>query len=676
MSSQLPNIDDQLVTLTNPAREDLDGMDHARCAALHNYLIDYCLAADGRLNKASQGSQANYFSTFGDAAEAVRQRLHPSVADFLTAAHTPDAPLFYFVDGMPDPDWGNFNGLFANETADLEDEPEDSIVRLYSSHPDACGGKSGGGMLYHQRRHLACFFVHPDDTECAFPVNEHPQCWHPLETILSHWIALIRLGKVVASPNNEDPALYGSPKIWNWEWRPYSEGQVAGHAGAPQVDVSGWRSSFRGHWGEDDGHGVAFPSRVPPGVYSECVNRSEPEATEEGFRVLLPFGVYGARVSSGGGVRSMAADELFQHGFKPFGGDPNRPQRLERLLGHWAGLVERGVWAVGPCGVEGSIEVFGDAVVNWADYTIPLVKMQYCAECDRHFGTVESLEQHRRDSARHADAVHPYSSTTASLFGPTTVSSIFAPPATAHSVSQTTPSSAASEIAAPATQTATARDTAEYDTMDTIETIETSEILIDALRGLYTSGDYSDLVISCQGKEYKVHRAVVCTQSDFFSAACRGGFKEAQEGKIDLPDDSPRLVHIMVHYLYHFDYDAEMGGHEPDVEELAEGPLYTHARVYALAEKYLIHGLKAVALRQFKAVIASSFNMIDFLQAMEEVYMSTVEDDRGLRDVVVEAICKHPAWLDKEDVREVLGRLGSLTYDIVIHLRESGFFLN
>jgi hypothetical protein len=485
MSSQLPNIDDQLVTPANPAREDLDGMDHARCAALHNYLIDYCLAADGRLNEAGEGRQANYFSAFGDAAEAVRQRLHPSVADFLTAARTPDSPIFYFVNGMPSPDWGDFNGLFANETADLEDEPEDSIVRLYYSHADACGGKSGGGMLYHQRRHLACFFVHPDDTECAFPVDKHPQCWYPLETILSHWIALIRLGKVVASPNNEEPALYGSIKIGNWEWRSYSEAQVAGcvtawdrlcsaievrrrqssgatvdddsddnrpsepllasvaldaakianpsfvyaflslarrprqiyqiapglslpptdaaafaaaqpfthiprqvrhwhgtepegivppvylffsHAGAPQVDASHRRSSFR-HW--DDGHGVAFPSRIPPGVYSEYVNRAEPEATEEAFRMPLPFSLYGARLSSGGEVRNMAADELFQHGFKPFGGDPNRPQRLERLLGHWADLVERGVWAVGPRGVEGSIEVLKDATVNWADYTIP-----------------------------------------------------------------------------------------------------------------------------------------------------------------------------------------------------------------------------------------------------------------------------------------------------------------
>lgn len=42
---------------------------------------------------------------------------------------------------------------------------------------------------------------------------------------------------------------------------------------------------------------------------------------------------------------------------------------------------------------------------------------------------------------------------------------------------------------------------------------------------LYSSEEYSDLLISCRGNEYHVHKAIVCTQSDFFAAACRGSFK-------------------------------------------------------------------------------------------------------------------------------------------------------
>lgn len=48
---------------------------------------------------------------------------------------------------------------------------------------------------------------------------------------------------------------------------------------------------------------------------------------------------------------------------------------------------------------------------------------------------------------------------------------------------------------------------------------------INFLCRLKTSADYFDLTITCGGKEFKVHRAVVCSQSDFFDAACKGSFK-------------------------------------------------------------------------------------------------------------------------------------------------------
>ncbi|KFA53218.1 hypothetical protein S40293_10031 [Stachybotrys chartarum IBT 40293] len=222
-----------------------------------------------------------------------------------------------------------------------------------------------------------------------------------------------------------------------------------------------------------------------------------------------------------------------------------------------------------------------------------------------------------------------------------------------------------------------ARDTAED---------EPFQDLIRSLKGLYSSREYSDLVISCGRKEYHVHRAIVCTQSDFFSTACRAGLKETQEGKVDLPDDDPRLVHIMVHYLYHFDYDIQLqykrshsdgletDGDGTDVSEPIVDILVTHAKVYALAEQYMIRGLKAVALRQFKAAATVSLDINDFLQATWEVYTSTIDDDRGLRDVVVETFYKNSQWLDKEEVRDVVKGLGALTYDLIIYLRQHGRF--
>ncbi|AEO55663.1 hypothetical protein MYCTH_2050467, partial [Thermothelomyces thermophilus ATCC 42464] len=203
---------------------------------------------------------------------------------------------------------------------------------------------------------------------------------------------------------------------------------------------------------------------------------------------------------------------------------------------------------------------------------------------------------------------------------------------------------------------------------------------------LYSSGEYSDLVISCRGKEYHVHKAIVCTQSEFFSTACRTSFKASEKGKIDLPDDDPQLVHIMIYYLYHFDYDIQLAheqshseGSGPDVDRRdmnkpTGSVLATHARVYSLAEKYLIRGLKTVAVRQFKLAATSFPDIDDFLEATLEVYSSTVDDDRGLRDVVVETLYTNSNWLDRENVRDVIKELGALTYDLVIYMRRRRAF--
>ncbi|KAK3338099.1 hypothetical protein B0H65DRAFT_477731 [Neurospora tetraspora] len=120
--------------------------------------------------------------------------------------------------------------------------------------------------------------------------------------------------------------------------------------------------------------------------------------------------------------------------------------------------------------------------------------MKYCTDCDRYFQSAEALRHHRLYSRRHEFA-RPYAQTTISGSGMAFTGFGGSP---ASSLTQT------------------ARGTAGDDP---------SKDLISSLKGLYSSGEYSDLVISCGGRKYHVHRAIVCTQSEFFSAACRGSFK-------------------------------------------------------------------------------------------------------------------------------------------------------
>ncbi|KAF7948089.1 uncharacterized protein EAE97_003500 [Botrytis byssoidea] len=81
---------------------------------------------------------------------------------------------------------------------------------------------------------------------------------------------------------------------------------------------------------------------------------------------------------------------------------------------------------------------------------------------------------------------------------------------------------------------------------------------------LYTTGKYTDLVIRCQGKEFKVHRAIICSQSKPLAAAIDHGFKEATDGVFDFEEDEPEIVEYMIRYLYDGLYSVSKQQKHPD----------------------------------------------------------------------------------------------------------------
>lgn len=90
---------------------------------------------------------------------------------------------------------------------------------------------------------------------------------------------------------------------------------------------------------------------------------------------------------------------------------------------------------------------------------------------------------------------------------------------------------------------------------------------------LLRTGSYSDFKITCKGTEFKVHKAIVCSASDFFKTMCDSGFKvspcpiersrlaidrlqEQSEGSVDLPDDDPAIIKHVIDFIYTGTYEA------------------------------------------------------------------------------------------------------------------------
>ncbi|CAH0019873.1 unnamed protein product [Clonostachys rhizophaga] len=240
--------------------------------------------------------------------------------------------------------------------------------------------------------------------------------------------------------------------------------------------------------------------------------------------------------------------------------------------------------------------------------------------------------------------------------------------------------------------------------------------LTSSLQRLFSSGSYSDLTILCGESQYKVHRALVCSRSSFFEAACRNSFKEAETGEISLPDDDPVAVKMMIRYFYFLDYSPpetkpsshqtptyfNLEGHgqgaifgEAIYPSTAQGTkkfnnknkpkaeptffttattsshLVLHAQVYALAEKYDISGLKALAATKFKSEVDSHWHSEDFMLALQEVYNSTVDHDRVLRDIVVQAVSGHLQLLESKPFQQAIKGL-DFSYDLLLRLKMGG----
>ncbi|TKA63295.1 hypothetical protein B0A55_10383 [Friedmanniomyces simplex] len=240
--------------------------------------------------------------------------------------------------------------------------------------------------------------------------------------------------------------------------------------------------------------------------------------------------------------------------------------------------------------------------------------------------------------------------------------------------------------------------------------------LREGLARLYKNNEFADFAIMCGPYTFKVHKAVICAQSEYFTTACSSGkFGEGEEGRITLKAigsedgddetcDDPEAVKHMVYYFYHLDYDAARidspganvgdtpanglavlphhgataspsGKHRlglgtrrtPSVPQQAVKPvlktagnMVMHARVFAAAVKYQVQALQVLAASKFTAAVEASWDHDDFAEAAHIVYTTTPEEARALRNEVAKCITEHGALLDKAAVEAVVRGISGL----------------
>ena len=110
--------------------------------------------------------------------------------------------------------------------------------------------------------------------------------------------------------------------------------------------------------------------------------------------------------------------------------------------------------------------------------------------------------------------------------------------------------------------------------------------------------------------------------------------------------------------------DSDSCSDEDEEYETDDSNLLNHTRVYALAEKYDVPALKELARSKFEMAMACFYDSPEFADAIEEVYCSTIDSDRGLRDIVLQAFRTHPQLASTQDVYNVIKHTPSLAFEL------------
>ncbi|KAK2853272.1 hypothetical protein FQN49_005239 [Arthroderma sp. PD_2] len=204
--------------------------------------------------------------------------------------------------------------------------------------------------------------------------------------------------------------------------------------------------------------------------------------------------------------------------------------------------------------------------------------------------------------------------------------------------------------------------------------VDPNRELKDSLASLRKDPEYSDLMIICRSYTFLAHKCIVCPRSEYFAKVCHSRFREGISGKIELHNDEPVLVEKVLDYLYTLDYEAEALETPADrlsndealepytvsatVEAISDppsapaapalDPLSFHIQLYSLADRLFIHSLKFLSRQKAELELFRRLNCDTFALAVIEIYNSTPEYDRGLRDMIVRMTAEHLVTLRRD----------------------------
>lgn len=122
----------------------------------------------------------------------------------------------------------------------------------------------------------------------------------------------------------------------------------------------------------------------------------------------------------------------------------------------------------------------------------------------------------------------------------------------------------------------------------------------------------------------------------------------------------------MIHFFYHLWYDVPSTLADSSENSTSSNPqaeIVTHAKMFAVAIKYQVPGLRIFTRRAFREAFHTEWNSDAFAEVITIVFTSTPEDATDLRDMVLDKIHdQFPTLKNKPEVEEAITSTPGLVF--------------
>lgn len=93
--------------------------------------------------------------------------------------------------------------------------------------------------------------------------------------------------------------------------------------------------------------------------------------------------------------------------------------------------------------------------------------------------------------------------------------------------------------------------------------------------------------------------------------------------------------------------------------------LLLHAKMYEIADKYDISGLKMLAREKFRRSCVQYWDNEVFVPAFEYALSTTPDEDQGLRETLIEVVVRHRAVLDQAGISDIMGQDTEFAFNVM-----------